>query len=262
MELIKRGIKVKEVSHITDIPVSSIYYKPSNKDIEDEKLLSCIQEIAFKHTFYGYRRIHLALKQQGLTVNHKKVYRLYRALNLQRCRAKKNRKTIIPSSTLTEPQYRNHVWAIDFLFDTLIDGRLIKLMPVEDLFSRFSLGIDVHFSISSRRTIEFLEECFRKYGKPDIIRTDQGSEFRSNVFRRFLESNRIRHEFIEKASPWQNGNLESLIGKLRDECLNRRVFDSLQTAQEVVERYRMFYNNERPHSGLNNKTPYEEYWDA
>jgi len=133
-------------------------------------------------------------------------------------------------------------------------------MPVEDLFSRFSIGIYVNISITAEMIVGFLQECFRQHGRPEIIRTDQGPEFRSKVFERFLQSHRIRHEFTEKASPWQNGDIESHIGKIREECLMRKVFDSLRSAQECLEEYRMFYNTRRPHSGLDGKTPYEEYY--
>jgi putative transposase len=99
-------------------------------------------------------------------------------------------------------------------------------MTVEDLFSRLSPGIDVRFSIPAKTVIEVLEECIQLYGIPRIIRTDQGPEFRSQTFQKFIQKYGIRHEFTEKGSPWQNGNLESLGGKLRDECLGRNLFDN------------------------------------
>ncbi len=257
-EMINEGLKVRQVSSLLEIPRTTIYYQ-SSKGGHDDELAHLIEGIAFKHTFYGYRRIHLALRKQGREINHKKVYRIYRGLNLQRKRPRKKKKTLQIQLPLTEPGYPNHVWAVDFLFDSIKDGRLIKLMPVEDLFSRFSPGIDIQFSIPSERVVEFLEECFRICGKPEVIRTDQGPEFRGKAFERFLERQRIRHEFTEKGSPWQNGDVESFIGKLRDECLNRNLFKSLDQAKEVVKGYRKFYNIERPHSSLNGKVPYEEY---
>jgi transposase InsO family protein len=107
--------------------------------------------------------------------------------------------------------------------------------------------------------IDVLEDCFKRYATPRIIRTDQGPEFRSKLFEKFVQQHRIKHEFTEKGSPWQNGNLESFAGKLRDECLNRNIFNTLATAKEVIEKYRNFYNNHRPHSSLHNKVPYEVY---
>lgn len=158
---------------------------------------------------------------------------------------------------LTKPLFCNHIWAVDFLFDALTDGRHIKIMTVEDIFSRFSLSIEPALSIPARLVIKVLEECIRLYGIPRIIRTDQGPEFRSLTFQKFVQKYGIRHEFTEKGSPWQNGSLESFNGKLRDECLNRSLFESPTQAKEVIEKHRVFYNTERPHSSLNGKTPLE-----
>lgn len=241
-----------------EIPLSTLYYR-SNKADDDNALASLMQEIAFSHTFYGYRRIHQAISKTGISINHKKVYRIYRSLDLQRQRPRKNRKLPIAKSPLTKPLYINHIWAIDFIFDALSNGRLIKCMPMEDLFSRFSLYIDVQFNISSKRLIFVMEECFHMHGMPRIIRTDQGPEFRSLAFQKFVQKYGIRHEFTEKGSPWQNGDLESFNGKFRDECLNRNLFENLLQAKEVIERHRTFYNIKRPHSSLKGKTPSEVF---
>ncbi len=256
--MIQQGIKAKRTGFLLDTPVSSLYYN-SMKAEQDTAIARMIQEVAFKYTFYGYRRIHLTILKRGHRINRKKVYRIYRSLDLQRQRPRKNKKLSMAQLPLTAPQYPNHVWAVDFLFDRLTNGRLIKFMTIEDIFSRFSPGIDVQFSIPAHRVIEVLEECIRIYGKPKIIRTDQGPEFRSRSFQKFLQKYGIRHEFIEKGSPWQNGNLESFNGKFRDECLNRNLFENIPQTKEVIVKYRKFYNTERPHSSLDGKSPSEVY---
>jgi len=256
--MINQGIKAKRACCLLAIQGSSLYYN-SVKAGQDIAIAKMIQEIAFKYTFYGYRRILHVINSRGLHVNHKKLYRIYRSLDLQRHRPRKNKKLSVVQPPLTEPQYPNHIWAVDFLFDNLMDGRPIKFMTVEDLFSRFSPGIDSRFSIPAKRAVEVLEECIGSFGTPRIIRTDQGPEFRSRTFQKFLQKKGIRHEFIEKASPWQNGNLESFNGKFRDECLNRNLFENIPQIKEVIEKHRKFYNTERPHSSLNGKTPFEVY---
>lgn len=138
---------------------SALWMAQSAKADKDKALTEMIQEIAFKYTFYGYRRIHLAINRRGIAANRKRVYRIYKCLNLQRHRPRKNKKTIIVRMPLTEPLFCNHVWAVDFLFDALTDGKRIKIMTVEDLFSRFSLGIDCQFSIPAKAVIETLQEC-------------------------------------------------------------------------------------------------------
>ena len=126
-------------------------------------------------------------------------------------------------------------------------------MPICDIFSRFCIGIKIDNSICANSVIEILESYFLKYNKPEIIRTDNGPEFRSRKFRMFLERNRIKQEFIPKGSPWENGNIESFIGKLREECLNMHEFSNINEAREIIENYRNFYNNKRPHSYLGGK---------
>ncbi|WP_460176639.1 IS3 family transposase [Thermodesulfovibrio hydrogeniphilus] len=256
--MIESGITTRKAADIVEMPLSTLYYR-SVKAEQDQALADMIREIAFKYTFYGYRRVHFVINQSGIHANHKRVYRIYKSLGLQRQKPRKNKKRIIVQKPLTEPIFCNYVWAIDFMFETLEDGRLIKIMTIEELLSRFSLGIEVGFSITAKVVIEVLEECFRVYGIPRIIRTDQGPEFRSLSFEKFIRKHGIRHEFTERGSPWENGTLESFNGKLREECLSRNIFENAKQAREVIEEYRNFYNTERPHSSLGGKTPSEVY---
>lgn len=256
--MIKLGIKAKRACSFMDLAVSSLYYRSSRAE-QDNTLALMIREIAFSHTFYGYRRVHCAVGKKGFHVNHKRVYRIYKSLDLQRQRPRRNRKMPVVQFPLTEALRVNHVWAMDFIFDTLSNGRLLKCMPIEDLFSRFVMEIDVQPSITAGRVIAVLEKCFRIYGKPGIIRTDQGPEFRSLNLQKFVQKQGIRHEFTQKGSPWQNGDLESFNGKFRDECLNRNLFENPAQAKEVIEKHRMFYNTVRPHSSLDGKTPSEVF---
>jgi len=224
--MIKSGITVRKAGEILELSVSSLYYH-CIKVKQDKAVADMIGDIAFKYTFYGYRRINAVIQSQGIVVNHKKIYRIYRSLNLQRQKPKRKKKLITVEYALIEALYCNHIWAVDFLFDAVLDGRIIKILTVEDIFSRFSLGIDCGFSIPAKVVIEVLKDCIGLYGIPGIIRTDQGSEFRSLTFERFIQKYGIRHEFTEKGSPWQNGMIESFNGKLRDECLNRNLFENL-----------------------------------
>lgn len=258
MEMLSRGLKIRQVIALLQIKKSSIFYRSLRAE-RDSYIAHLIKKIALNRTFYGYRRIYLTLRKT-MRINHKKVYRLYSSQNLQRTSQKaKKRGVNIPVRPLTEPLYPNHVWAMDFLFDRTADGRLLKLMPVLDIFSKFSLGIDVKYRITSPEVQEFLEQLFYKYGKPEIIRTDNGPEFRSKNLTRFLEHHRIKHEFTKKGSPWQNCDIESFNGKLRDECLNRNIFESHNDANDLIEEHRVFYNTIRPHTALDGGVPYDVY---
>lgn len=116
--MIELGIKTKNACRLMDIPISTLYYK-SNKVIDDTAVAERIKQIAFENTFYGYRRIYHILQKEGFTVNRKRVYRIYKSLNLQRHKPRKHKKLVVSKSPLTEPTCPNHVWAIDFVFDRL-----------------------------------------------------------------------------------------------------------------------------------------------
>jgi len=259
--MIKAGIKTKRVSQLMDIPVSSIYYF-SKKAHEENRLFFLIQKIAYKFPFFGYRRIHKTLKSMNIHVNHKRVYRIYKLLNLQRQKYKRNTtKKISPAEPLTVPKFKNHVWAIDFTFSSLENGKPFKCLVIEDIYSRFVISVNPDFSITAQKVTFILESCFKKYGIPKIIRTDQGPEFKSSIFQKFLAKYRVKHEFIPKASPWKNGYLESFNGKCKDECINMHIFKNLKHAKKVIQNYLNFYNTKRPHMGLNYKTPYSVYYN-
>jgi putative transposase len=258
--MIKSGVSSKTVSEFLNISVSSIYYQPKNKD-EDKIFYSLIKQIANSFPFYGYRRIHRTLRSSGYQINHKRVYRIYKELNLQKVKFKKKKKIVISNNnSITIPKYPNHIWSIDFAFDEIENGKRIKIMPVYDIFSRFCISIKADYSICAESMIKTLEKCFSQYGKPEIIRTDNGPEFRSKKFTSFLAKNRVKQEFIAKGSPWENGNIESFIGKLREECLNMHVFNDINIANETIGKFRHFYNTSRPHSSIGGRYPYEYYF--
>jgi len=258
--MIEKGIKYNTVADFLNMSVSAIYYKPKKK-YNNEIFYSLIKQIAISFPFYGYRRIHRELQNKGYKINHKRVYRIYKELNLQKIKFKQRKKVIISSiSSLTEPKFPNHIWSIDFAFDEIDNGKRIKIMPIYDIFSRFCISIKADYSICAASMIKTLEKCFSQYGKPEIIRTDNGPEFRSKKFISFLARNRIKQEFISKGSPWENGNIESFIGKLRDECLNMYVFSNIYEANAIIGKFRDFYNTKRPHSSIGGKYPYECYF--
>lgn len=227
------------------------------KKQDDNELKKEIKEIAHEKKRFGYRRIQMLLLRRGKRVNHKRVYRLYRSMGLKvlkrggRKRALGIRK---PESTITRPNQR---WALDFVQDALWDGRRIRVMPVIDIFSRRCLGIIVDSSLNSRRVVKTLEALIEEHGRPEEIISDNGTEFTSNTVLKWCHERGQKWEYIQPGKPYQNGNAESFNGKLRDECLNENWFTSLEEARRVIENWREEYNNVRPHSALNGRTPNE-----
>jgi len=138
------------------------------------------------------------------------------------------------------------------------DGRPIKLLVIIDEFSRECLAIVVERRLRSREVLHTLGELFIHRGQPTYIRSDNGAEFTAKLVRGWLERLGVGTLFIEPGSPWENGYVESFNGKLRDELLNREIFDTLLEAQVLIERWRVEYNTVRPHSSLGYRPPAPE----
>jgi putative transposase len=226
---------------------------PVNETIRGE-----ILQLAKRHRRYGTPRMTWLLQRQGFGVNHKRVERLYAAegLQLPRKRAKKRH---VPTGWCRpyEATRPNEIWAMDFVHDKTKQGGKIKFLTVIDEGCRECLEIRAEKRMTGRDVLETLDELMQEYGKPEYIRTDNGSEFISKELRKWLYDNGVQPVYIDPGSPWQNGYIESFNGKLRDECLNQELFLSKVEAQVVVDWWRQVYNGERPHRGLKGKTPAE-----
>lgn len=224
----------------------------------DNDLVKRVRELAIEYPRFGYRRIHALLKREGLEVNLKRIYRLWKQEKLS-LPSKKPRKPrtkpligIVPKA-----EKANQVWTYDFVFDQSLSGKSLKMLTLIDEYTRECLTVEVGISIKSERVRKILQRVCRKMGKPEIIRSDNGSEFIGKAVNQWLGENGIKSIFIEPGKPWQNGKGESFNGKLRDECLSREWFSSVKEAQVVIEKWRRFYNTDRPHSSLGYLTPLE-----
>ena len=229
----------------------------SRRQIENDALLQEIHQLANRYNRFGYRRIHALLsKQQGLAVNVKRVHRLWKQEGLQ-VRKRKRRKRRGNYTVLIPQQAKspNHVWTVDFVYDTLRHGRSIRLLSVVDEYTRECLALRVEYALKSEDVQITLQTLFHDLGRPLYLRSDNGAEFIAKSLQGFLSDHGTRPLFIEPGSPWQNGKCESFNGRLRDECLNAEWWGNLREAQNVIEQWRDHYNTERPHSALNYWTP-------
>ena len=223
----------------------------------DEKFANKIKKIAHEKRRFGYRRIHMVLKREGLKINHKKVYRIYTELGLKVRKRKHRRKAVGErkvEALITKPNQR---WALDFVSDALSDGRRIRLLPIIDVYTRQCLKLVVNTSLSGKSVIKALEEAMEEFGHPEEIISDNGTEFTSNAVLQWCHQRKQSWKYIAPGKPYQNGSVESFNGKLRDECLNENWFLSLKDAKMLIETWREEYNSERPHSALGGRTPNE-----
>jgi len=153
------------------------------------------------------------------------------------------------------PEHANHVWADDFVEAGTREGRKFRMLCVVDEFTREALAIRVARRLSSSDVIDTLADLFIARGAPAHIRSDQGPEFIADAVKTWIAGVGAKTAYIEKASPWENGYVESFNGRLRDELLDRELFLSLPEARVVLDQWRMDYNHRRPHGGLKWQTP-------
>jgi putative transposase len=251
----EEGLSVRRSCALIGFERSSLYYQRRPPD--DRELCEKLKAIAQRFKRFGYRRAHALIVRSGEVVNHKRIYRLWRLLGLclprKRPRKKPQRRDPIPMLA----QCPNHVWTYDFMFDALDNGRKLKILTLEDEFTREGLAIKVDKSIKAKDVICVLADVFSERGAPMYVRSDNGSEFVEKALKKWLAQNGTDTIHIEPGKPWQNGFIESFNSRVRDEFLNMEVFYTLAEAQVKAEIWRQEYNGIRPHSSLNYQTPTE-----
>ena len=215
-------------------------------------------ELAEQYGRYGYRRVTEMLRRRGWKVNHKRVERLWRreGLKVPQKQPKRRRLWFNDGSCVRlRPACRDHVWSYDFVHERTHDGRAFRMLTLIDEYTRECLAIDVSRRMTSESVLERLSDLFMRRGVPDHIRSDNGPEFTAIRVREWLGRIGVKTLFIEPGSPWENGYIESFNGKLRDELLDREIFDTLLEAKVLTERWRQEYNTVRPHSSLGYRPP-------
>jgi putative transposase len=216
-----------------------------------------IKELAGTRPRYGSSRLYVLLRREGWIVNHKKVHRLYKELGLQlyqRSKKKRRSHTRVPHEL---PKRINQRWSMDFVHDRLDDGKQFRILAIMDLFSRECLSIVADHSMTAEKVVRGLEQLRRSGYRPDIITVDNGSEFISKKLDAWAWENKVKLDFIRPGKPVDNAFIESFNGRLRDECLNAQVFNSLEDARMELEAWRIDYNTKRPHGSLGYLTPHE-----
>ena len=216
-----------------------------------------MRELADVRRRFGCRRLHVLLKREHLVVNHKRTERIYKEENLS-LRIRRRKKTASHGRVaIKEAEGVNELWAMDFLQDSLFDGRRTRVLAIIDMFTRECLRLEVDTSIKGQRVVTALSQTASMRGLPENIIVDNGPEFISNVLDAWAYERGVKLHFIRPGKPVDNAYMESFNGKFRDECLNQNWFMSLGHARQVIEEWRVDYNMVRPHSSLDDMTPIE-----
>jgi transposase InsO family protein len=250
-----KGLSQRRGLAIAGMSASSLRYQP--KPDRNALLRQRIVALAQRHRRYGAGMIYLKLRQAGHCVNHKRVERLY---GLERLQIKRRRRKKIPVSErqpLLRPGAANEVWSMDFVFDRVAGGRVIKCLVIVDDATHECLATVTEHSIGGTHLTRIMDQVCSQRGQPAVIRTDNGPEFTGSAMLTWAHRNGVTLRLIEPGKPNQNAYVESLNGRLRDECLNEHWFTSLTHARVVIENWRREYNEERPKRVLGGRTPAE-----
>lgn len=230
-------------------------YKAKIKD--DSEVQSELTTLTTKHAAIGFWQSCYRIWNKGHWWNHKRIYRVYTDMKLNIRRRAKRRLPERIKQPLTIPTAPNQMWSIDFMSDSLVDGRKFRLFNVIDDFNRESLAIEVDTSLPSLRVLRVLKKLIAQRGIPANIRCDNGPEFISHKLEEWCndERRKITLQFIQPGRPMQNAYIERKNGSIRRELLNAYLFYSLNEVRERCEDWRMDYNTERPHKSLGYLSP-------
>ncbi len=243
---------------------SSGRYEPQPLSDWFHKLRRRIEALSRKYPSMGYRKLRRLLHQEGWQVGRKLVQRIRRDcdLRLKRAKSKKRRRGRSTGVIPTRAEYINHVLCWDFIADRTDNGGKLRVLSLIDEHTRECVAVHVARKIVAADLIAVMERVIAERGVPGFIRSDNGPEFIAKMLQRWLAAKSIKTLYIEPGSPWQNGFAESFNGSLRAECIDRELLLSVAEARVVVNDFKDYYNNIRPHGGIGYRTPAQARLEA
>lgn len=251
----EKNVSVRQACRIVDLPRSTIGYKSKPRD--DSSLIEALCQLVEKHPTIGFWKCYYRLRRKGYGCNHKRLYRVYTLLRLNVRRRVRRRIPQRIKEPLQLPEMINQSWSMDFMCDSLVDGRRFRLLNIIDDYNRESLAVEIDTSLPALRVIRTLQRLIEMRSKPTIIRVDNGPEFISDRLQQWCDDQSIRLQFIQPGKPVQNAFVERNNGSLRRELLDAYLFFSLHEVRQMAEEWRQDYNHERPHESLGNIPPVE-----
>jgi putative transposase len=249
------GASERRACRVVGVSRSVKRYEPKPRD--DSEVIDALGELAERHPRFGFRKLFILLRKAGHPWNHKKVWRVYCAMKLNRRRRFKKRYRPAVPDVLLQPIRPNQAWSADFMSDALYDGRAFRTFNVIDDYNREALRIEIDVSLTAERIIRVLDQLITIRGRPERLRVDHGPEFTSAVFAAWCMSHGIELEFIQPGKPAQNAFIERFNGSYRDGVLDAWVFTDLNQVRQETERWLEEYNTVRPHESLGDISPME-----
>jgi putative transposase len=234
------------------------YYRPPVDGTQlrrDRPVIDALQAVVSENTRWGFWKCYDALRLDGQPWNHKRVHRVYCALRLNLPRRTRRRVPRRIRSPLIAAAALNTTWALDFMVDTLYDGRRFRTLNIIDESNREGLAIEIGTTLPSLRVVAVLEELIALHGAPQYLRLDNGPELTSLALTAWCEARGIQLRYIQPGKPAQNAFIERFNRTYRTEILDAYVFASLTEVREVTSGWLDRYNTKRPHDSLGHVPP-------
>ncbi len=250
-----RGVSIRLACSAVGVSETCYRYQPKLSS-ENAEIADWLIRLTHNQRNWGFGLCYLYLRNvKGFGWNHKRIYRIYRELELNlRIKPKKRLVREVPES-LAVPSVINDCWSMDFMHDQLEDGRSYRLFNVIDDFNREGLAIEVDFSLPASRVIRTLDQVIAWRGKPKQLRCDNGPEYISGLLATWAKSRNIDLMYIQPGNPQQNAYVERYNRTVRYDWLTQYLFSSIKEVQEYATRWLWTYNNERPNMALGGITP-------
>ena len=213
----------------------SLYYYVSIKD--DLEVIEKLSALAEKKPMEGQDKFYNRIRNEGILWNHKRVERVYRLMGLNKRRRTKKRVPARIKEPLVVPLAPNQTWSMDFMHDTLMNGRKFRVLNIIDDYNRESLKIEPYFSISAERVVSIVERVILERGQPKSIRVDNGPEFISKVMQEWCIAQSIKLQFIQPGKPMQNGYIERFNRSFRQDVLDANLFANLMEVKQASDEF-------------------------
>lgn len=258
-------LSIVKQCELLDVNRSGLYYAPVPESHENLSIMRFLDRQYFDTPFYGVERLLALLIYMGYKINRKRLRRLMKIQGWQ---------TLYPGSRTTriDPraykypyllkglkiERRNQVWAIDITYIPMKHG-FMYLCAIIDLHSRFVVGWSISNTMSAEWCTDLVKDAISVYGKPEIMNSDQGSQFTSDIYTEFLNKSEIKISMDGKGRAIDNIFIERLWRSVKYEHIYLNVYEDGLSLYKGLNKYFSFYNGERRHQSLNNKTPEESY---